>query len=819
MIKRLHIYFCSLRHKSHRLISFGFFLLALMIWALFSSVDSLQAATIKKMTRGPFEVVRGDVVLISVEADDPNSEVAWWSEGELVCASATCEVDTSSFTAGEYLFRVVVSDAAGLSVASVSINASIAPPLYTPHTIKPTLSKPIADVVEIRSGDWIIVSRRGLISFSKKNPIKKNFSISFIGKPTQGLNYKVNSGAQAIVRKVGVPEHWLLDEGATFRFRNQGFDLVAGSGLWRRIDGADLHSSDAKIYGADVKSSGPGLLWAHNPVNTSNVSHRNIKNMEGADLHISCASRGSKELRTSEVLGIKPGGECYSLETKHLNDPSALISAFSPWWFGDEDELDMDRWRADYDLNAKTDEDFKRLLDSASNENKNKQCLAMLDGLSKQSLVGEKNTKFTLAAANCQFSMGLYARALKSFKDMEAKGVDPIMSAYMLARTYQALRQDESAIYWFKIADARGYSNRADLARQALKSAPEDLWGGQRLLWLDSLQFNETDDHQVQEAMSRANSWRESRPYGAVVSSSFYMDSQALPVNSKTIDVLPGPARSSRSTVVGLGAKWWTNKEMASSIRAIFEGRHALTQPTEMSLDFAGVALHDVTLGLRVGRDGRDIKSTNAGSNKIQKSNFYFEPRVNFGTAFTNGQRQRDRMGWTVSGTYADDHILTFGITSDKYLDPIPNSTDVIDIDSNRYTGPGDHSHMDLIVFTTLGAQSGHYAWSWMLDYASIDYRTGYLDVLDQIRMRLALKNRWQLNSRVALDLTPTYTSIKYKLDVSENIAEIRAASEFKIFPLWTIAFEAAMERRRVSDDPTTSWLRQRYGASVSREF
>jgi len=819
MIKRLHIYFSSLRHKSHRQTSRGFFLLALTTWAFFSSIDSLQAATIKKMTRGPFEVVRGDIVLISVEADDPNSEVAWWSEGEVVCASATCEVDTSSFTPGEYLFRVVVSNAAGLSVASISINASNAPPLYTPHTIKPTLSKPIADILEFRSGDWIIVARRGLISFSKKNPTKKNFSISFIGKPTQSLKYKVNAGAQAIVRKVGVPEQWLLEEGATFRFRNQGFDLVAGSGLWRRIDSADLHSSEARIYGADVKSSGPGLLWANNPVNTSHVSHRFIKNMEGVDLHISCASRGSRDLETSEVLDIKPAGECYSLESKHLNDPSDLISAFSPWWFGDEDELDMDRWRADYDLNAKTDDDFKRLLDSASNENKNKQCLAMLDGLSKQSLVGEKNTKFVWASANCQFALGLYSRALKSFNDMEAKGLDPIMSAYMLARTYQALRQDESAIYWFKTADSRGYANRADLARQALKSAPEDLWGGQRLLWLDSMQFNETDDHQLQEAMSRASSWRESRPYGAVVSSSFYMDSQALPVNSKTMDVLPGPARSSRSTVVGLGANWWTSKEVASSIRAKLEGHHALRQPTEMSLDFAGVALHDITLGLRVGRDGRDLKSTSTGGNNSHKSIFYFEPRINLGTAFTNGQRQRDRMGWTVSGTYADDQILTFGITSDKYLDPIPNSTDVIDIDSNRYTGPGDHSHMDLEIFTTLGAQSGHYTWSWMLDYAAIDYRTGDLDALDQIRIRLVLKNRWLLNSRVALDLAPKYTSIKYKLGVSENIAEIRAVSEFKFLPLWVFALEAAMERRRVSDDSTTSWLRQLYGASVSREF
>lgn len=819
MIKRLYIYFSSLLHTGYLLRSRGFFLLALTIWALFSTVDSLQAATIKKLTRGPLSVVRGDVVLISVEADDPNSEVAWWSEGELVCTAATCEVDTSSFTAGEYLFRVVVSDAAGLSATSVSINASMAPPLYTPHTIKPELSKPIADVLEVRSGDWIMVSRRGLISFSKKNLTKKNSSISFIGKPAPGSKYKVNSGGQAIVRKVGMPEQWLLAEGATFRFGNQGFDLVTGSGLWRRIDSADLHSSEARIYGADVKSSGPGLLWANNPVNSSNVTHRFIKNMEGAELQISCASLGSRKLGTSDVLAIKPGGECYSLDSKHLNDPSDLISAFSPWWFGDEDQLDIDRWRADYDLNAKTDDDFKKLLDSASNENKNKQCLAMLDGLSKQSLVGEKNTKFMWASANCQFALGLYSRVLKSFKDMEAKGVDSIMSAYMLARTYQALRQDESAIYWFKMADARGYSNRADLARQALKSAPEDLWGGQRLLWLDSIQLNETDDHQVQEAMSRANGWREWRPYGAVVSSSFYMDSQALPVNSKATDILPGPARSSRSMVVSLGANWWTRKEIAPSIRALFEGHHALKQPTEMSLDFAGVALHDITLGLRVGRDGREVKSTDIGSNKNQTSIWYFEPRVNLGTAFTNGQRQRDRMGWTVSGTYADDQIFTFGITSDKYLDPIAKSTDVIDIDSNRYTGPGDHSHMDLVVFTTLGAQAGHYAWSWMLDYAAIDYRNGDLDELDQIRVRLGLKNRWLLTSRVAFELSPKYTSIKYKLGFSENIAEIHAASEFKLLPLWTFSLQAAMERRRVGDDPTTSWLRQLYGASVSREF
>jgi hypothetical protein len=297
------------------------------------------------------------------------------------------------------------------------------------------------------------------------------------------------------------------------------------------------------------------------------------------------------------------------------------------------------------------------------------------------------------------------------------------------------------------------------------------------------------------------------------------MDSQALPVNSKTMDVLPGPARSSRSTVVGLGANWWAGKEIASGIRAIFEGRHALKQPTEMSLDFAGIALHDITLGLRVGSDARQVKSRDVGSNKSETSVWFFEPRVNLGTAFTNGQRQRDRMGWTVSGTYTDEQILTFGISSDKYLDPISNSTDVIDIDSNRYTGPGDHSHMDLMVFSSLGAQKGHYAWSGMLDYTSINYRTGDLDVLDQMRIRVGLKNRWLLNSRVAFDLSPKYTSIKYNSGMTENISEIRSASEIRLFPLWTFALEAAMEHRRVSQDPTTSWQRQIYGAWVSREL
>jgi hypothetical protein len=157
---------------------------------------------IDKMVGGPIKVTKGDVVILTAEVSKGARSVEWWSEGRVVCAKISCEIDTSAFTPGEYRYEIVVTDNDGVALASVAVRAHDALPLYIPKTIRPIAEPPKSNYVVIGLNEWLVVPRAGVIA-AKSEISGKVTTLSTPSKVNKDAVYTVVSGSQAIVRQMG----------------------------------------------------------------------------------------------------------------------------------------------------------------------------------------------------------------------------------------------------------------------------------------------------------------------------------------------------------------------------------------------------------------------------------------------------------------------------------------------------------------------------------------------------------------------------------------------------------------------------------------
>ena len=368
------------------------------------------------------------------------------------------------------------------------------------------------------------------------------------------------------------------------------------------------------------------------------------------------------------------------------------------------------------------------------------------------------------------------------------------------------------ALQWFREALKRGFEDKVGLARFAVEAAVAEDNSIERLRWLKAVSIYETDDMRYPRDIQDVAVWRSHRPSGSAVKGLMFMDSQALPVNSKKISVMPQNAKMSRSLVLGATGDWWASRQLSKDLNFIVSGTHDLYFPKETSISFASRSVHEVSAGFAMGGD------VDERYQPVDRWTGSLLGRL--GTGLSGGERQRDRMGWAATIGRPSWRYLSFGIKSDKYLDPKPGGADVIDLDMNRYTGEADHSHLDLVFLISASAATGIYSWSVGGDYGNVDYRTGVMDQYDHSLMRISAKFGWALARRVELFLDPQFLSRTYK-DGGGTDQTTGASLGARVLaaPLWTVIADLAMENRAVSKDETSSWSRLIYGLGVAAEI
>jgi len=783
----------------------------------FSVLQSGKAfsAGITAMTQGAFALNRGDQIVIEAQPSSPNSRVEWWSGGELICEQSRCVIDTSSYTPGEYKYEVIVSDGEGIATAGLSVSATDSPPLYVPKTVNPPVQGQISGLTVVKNGEWMIVARAGAITTpNARNPINPIRVIS-VSSVIDGAVYSVSGGSQAIARRIGFNEQWLISSGSSFKFRQNSFELLSGQGIWRVLQSDRVTSSIARVAGAEIRSSGDVFLGVSVGQSGEGAGRVLVRDFEGDKVTLSCAGGAAESLerRSSKVVNLGNSGVCISIDSQVFNagDPAPMIRAWSPWWIGRSAPTSADRWRAEWGL-LKDSRSEGLILADALAAQKSRRCADALDLAGVRVFGAADRGKFIRLQGDCQFDLGLYARSLATFIELGASGADPAWAAFMIARSHQMSGHHKLALQWFRESLKRGFEDKISLARFAVQASISDENSIERLRWLEVASIYETDDTRYPRDFQDVAVWRAHRPSGSVVKGLMFMDSQALPVNSKKISVMPQNSKMSRSLVFGATGDWWTTRPLSNDLNFIVSGSHDLFIPKESSISFASRSVQEVSAGFAMGGD------VDEGYRPVDRWTGRLLGRL--GTGLSGGERQRDRMGWSATVGRPSWNNLTFGLKSDKFLDPKPGGADVIDLDLNRYTGEADHSHLDLIFLIKASAASGIYLWSVDGEYGNVDYRTGVMDQFDYSLIKLSAKLGWAVARRVQLFLDPEFMSRAYKDGGgTDQTTGAHLGARVLASPLWTVIVDAAMENRAVSKDQTSSWSRLIYGLGVAAEI
>ena len=241
-------------------------------------------------------------------------------------------------------------------------------------------------------------------------------------------------------------------------------------------------------------------------------------------------------------------------------------------------------------------------------------------------------------------------------------------------------------------------------------------------------------------------------------------------------------------------------------------GVHSFTTPYDRSLSFATKVMNLISLAMEIGNH------ETVGA--LAPDRWVFDVAGHLGTGITGGARQRDRFGWSLGTIRPKWRNLAFGILSDKYLDPLPGGTDVLDIDLDRYTGDADHSHLDLIFYSGLSAQMNRFNWLFRAEYGNVDYRTGVLDAYDHSHIKALCDFSWQLSRSTTFVVNPSLTSKTYKdAGGTDQTTLIQTGFRLRTAPLWTTSLDASLENRSVSKDETSSWMRHTYGIGLSADL
>jgi hypothetical protein len=784
-------------------------------WVAYVYPIAAWGAGITELTQGPMAVTRGDLVTIQAVAGQASSKIEWWIGGSRVCDKSMCEIDTSDFSPGEYIYTVIVNDAEGVATARVSISATDAPPLYTPKKFGHLSPARASEVAVIKNGEWMLVAHAGIITYQNKNVPQKISHIQTLDKSAENMVYSVSGGSQAIIRRIGENEQWLVSSGSTFKFTSHIFELNSGRAIWRRLHESSPVQKTAIVAGARLASAGGLFLSAEIGVNGEGGPRAVISQFEGEPVDIACGVGASVPMTagTSRVMDLNAAGKCVKLDaTKFgVDDPSALISTWSPWWLKEVSPPFVDRWRVEWDLAFAPKAEADLLLAATAALNGHF-CADGLDLLGPPQEGYESSEKKSSLLGNCQFSLGMFKSALGTFSKLESQHGSMASTAFMMAQSYQRLGRHKLALEWFDEAERRGFQDRVELARLAAQSALALDRPRERLRWLDTMTLLEPDEGRSNKYREISEDWREFRPRGARARGRMFMDGQALPVNSKTTTVMPAGARTSRSLVFDVDGDWWWTRKITNESRLRISGSHSLSYPRESSISFASQSIHNVSFAMLVGD-----QVTEGGS---PADRWVFDMAGNLGAGISGGERQRDRFGWMFSTVRPKWINLTFGVMSDKYLDPKPGGADVIDIDLNRYTGEADHSHLDLIFFSGLSASNGFFSWIFRGEFGYVDYRTGILDQFDHTHLKASGNLSWQMSRRSTLDIRPAFVSKQYKEDGgTDQTLTVQTGLRFKMAPLWTASIDASLENRSVSKDEASSWTRHTYGLGLASDL
>lgn len=789
------------QRDAHRYLQIGLlFLVLFLLWSLpaFSSA-------IKTVTLGPISAVRGDLVTISVDPVDQSSTIEWWVGGDVVCQKARCEVDTTEFTPGEYSYYVVVRNSAGVEIAEVRISSEAAPPLYKPKTISSERVGPNKKLTFVANGEWLLIPRFGLVGASRKSTSNKTAATDFAEKPVNGHKYRVGLGGSAILRRVGHFEEWILAENSFFMIDGDGVSLLSGAGVWRKLKLGEQTVSKSKIYGVMVEAKENQVIVARQAQQGKSGARAEIRNLQGPTVNAVCAGERQLLLPSKSKLQLEKSIIC-KIEgptSKDLSD--SVVSEAFPIWTNRREAVVADRWRAEDEkirLMGPIDKSLNGYVNQAFDDGA---CSDVLDFTGSLSAIEDDAL---MKRARCQLMFGLRDDSLKNFKSLESAGFDPPLTALMLARAYYQLNDISEALDWYKKAYVRGYADRTGLSREAVDAARDAGLTRSQLAWLDSVALNEDQAEKLPEAQRIAGAFRKNRPNGAEIGVGIFMDTQAVPINSKKIDSMPNNMPASRGAVGDLQGVWWQTMGITGQNSLTVRGHHSVRWPTAEKQPPYTISKHDLKFGFI-----SELGPTDAGD---PGGRWLLQPSVLIGTGTLGASRARDRYGWEFDVSYVSERSYSFTLMSDKYLDPNPADLKSVNIDLYRYAVPADFSHLDFILRAKIFAPGEAFSWWVALYYGSVDYRARSLGGLDHDLVRIEFNSSLRLTRSVTVQIHPRYEQLNSK-KLSSNASEmsVETMASWRFMPLWSGSASVAYEVRDISDDAVGSWNRLIYGLSL----
>jgi tetratricopeptide (TPR) repeat protein len=532
-----------------------------------------------------------------------------------------------------------------------------------------------------------------------------------------------------------------------------------------------------------------------------------IKYFSGAPLIFTCSDQTEKVVENAAKIKIDEAleEECGEIREEQVGDPETIARQWSPWWFEEASPLPADSWRAE----TESREDhlsLKQYVEQGKAALEGHDCADFMDAAGLRGQGYNQEPEFMKAVAACMIDLNLFDAAHLQLKKMEALGVDPGWVAFMMGRCLAGQGQHKKALEWYDQANRRKFQNLTLLSHYAAISAEKAQMAGVRQRWLEASALNENDFEKIPSRWSDAITFRNNRKNIASIDSDFYMDGQALPVNSKKASIMPGGAQTSRSTVVDVKGQWFASRKIGRDAALTGKGIHTLKRPYLSSLSVGQVSTHEGTVGVIAEMSSGFVSDWAMGAT--------------LGTGISGNERQRDLFAWYLEA--ASRSRFEYGLRFDnkKYLDPKPGGSDVIDIDMSRYTGEADHSHLDYGLTFFANSPGLERSWKIELSYTIVDYRV--VDMLEYDHTRI------EITGDLIRQTSPNSEIIFHPFLINKNFKSAGSAESnsgldivWKVHtePLWIGKLLAGMQTRAVSGDDVSTYSRHYYGVGLSRDF
>lgn len=653
-----------------------------------------------------------------------------------------------------------------------------------------------------------MVSRQGFITSVLKSPsTRKTPVIHFIEKPIDGRTYGVSRGGLAILRRVGHAEQWIILGGGIFKIEQERFVLLEGAGVWRRVRAGQASGQESRVLGLTIDGSNNQLLVASSGHERSGLKVSQIKNIDGDSVKATCPGDQRYEFAENSQIDISQAIRCDLSKPESWSELEPILVKIFPWWIKHPKKIPMDRWRLEatvFDLFLNGDSSTESQIKLAFNDGR---CADVLD-LSSRFL--SPNMDILSLKARCQFSFGMRSEAMKSFSTLESNKFDPPFVAFMFARIHHQSGDLEKALEWYEKAHSRGYQDQSSLARFAAAAASTAGLSRAKLGWLDTALLTETDPSKRPADMQNVDLWRNNRPKGARLEFGAFMDSQAIPVNSKELFPMPNQIETSRAIVTAFDGDWWMSGPISQATDFRIESTHRMRLPTGVRQAPFAVGKHDVHFGLAFEEQSSPDQNTGI------KRGWFLQPSFVVGVGTLGSFRTRERYGAELKLRHYGANVYSLTFRNDKFLDPAPGGADIVDIDLNRLTAPGDFSHIDSVMCGEILGVQGSYTWDFLIEIGRVDYRVPEAIEYDHNLLRMSFNSSLRASPETLFELTPRYTFRRYyNVNTHDTTLELDSSIAYRLRPLWMGKAFLGLEKRDVSDDPASSWIRHIYGVSL----